>query len=95
MAKRQLFVTSPGAGRFPAGELTRRDPQLFATSAMTGSAEAHSRIAPLYELFGGRFLYHRGSLLGAGPKPLEANLAALSGIPAPYGPADGATGSYL
>ena len=58
-SQRQLFVTgrfsprlpvsawavvrSPGAGRFPAGELTRRPP-LFATSAMAGGEEAHSDI---------------------------------------------------
>jgi len=28
-------------------------------------------------------------------KPLEAIPAAPSSVPAPYGPADGATGSYL
>ena len=37
----QIFVTSPAGGRFPAGELTRRGPQLFATSAIAGGAEAH------------------------------------------------------
>jgi hypothetical protein len=62
IAKRQHFVTgrvSPrlpisaravvnptGNGRFPAGQLTGRDPQLFATSAILGGAEAHSHIAP-------------------------------------------------
>jgi hypothetical protein len=30
-----------------------------------------------------------------GEEPLEAILAALSGVPVPYGSADGATGSYL
>jgi hypothetical protein len=39
-------VTSTINGRFPAGELTRRAPQLFATSAMVGGAEAHPHIAP-------------------------------------------------
>jgi hypothetical protein len=45
--KRQIFVTSPVAGRFPAGELVGKDPQLLVTSAILGGAEAHSRIAPV------------------------------------------------
>jgi hypothetical protein len=43
--KRQIFVTSPDDGRFPAGELIRRDPQLLVTGAILGGAEAHSHIA--------------------------------------------------
>jgi hypothetical protein len=42
----RTVVTSTVNGRFPAGELTRRAPQLFATSAMAGGAEAHPHIAP-------------------------------------------------
>jgi hypothetical protein len=42
----KLFVTSPVNGRSPTDEQARRDPQLFATSAMDGGAEAHSHIAP-------------------------------------------------
>jgi hypothetical protein len=41
-----LSVTSPVNGRFPTDGLTRRDPRLFATSAILGGAEAHSHIAP-------------------------------------------------
>jgi hypothetical protein len=37
--KRQIFVTLPVNGKSSAGELTRRDPQLFATSAMAAGAE--------------------------------------------------------
>jgi hypothetical protein len=59
--KRQIFV-SPGDGRFPAGELMRRDPQLFATSAILVGAEAHSHTAPpkspSEEVLGGRFLFN-------------------------------------
>jgi hypothetical protein len=43
---RRTVVKVPANGRSPAGELTRRDPQLFATSAMAAVAEAHSHIAP-------------------------------------------------
>jgi hypothetical protein len=45
--KRQIFVTSPGDGRFPTGELARRDPQLLVTSAIAEGAEAHLHMAPL------------------------------------------------
>src|ERR671912_807129 len=49
MAKRQRFSTSPVDGRFPRrGELERRNPGLFVTSAMSGSAEAHLQIAPFF-----------------------------------------------
>ena len=44
--KRQILVTIPVNGKSSAGELTRRDPQLFATSATAGGAEARSHIAP-------------------------------------------------
>jgi hypothetical protein len=40
-------VKVPVNGKSSAGELTGRDPQLFATSAVAGGAEAHSHIAPL------------------------------------------------
>jgi hypothetical protein len=40
-------VTSPVNGRFPAGDLVCRDPQLFVTSAILGGAEALSHVAPL------------------------------------------------
>jgi hypothetical protein len=43
---RQLFVTPPVDGKSPAGELARRTPELFATSAIADGAEAHSHIAP-------------------------------------------------
>jgi len=56
--KRQIFVTSPVDGRFSAGELMCRDPQLLVTSAMAYGAEAHSHIAPPQELFGDHFLSH-------------------------------------
>ena len=69
----QIFVTPPVNGKVPAGELARRDPQLFATSAMADGAEAHSHIAP----FVGPAWIRR--------RPLEAVLAALSGAPVPYG----------
>jgi predicted alpha/beta-fold hydrolase len=42
----KLFVTTPVNGKSPADELTRKDPQLLVTSAIQGSAEAHSHIAP-------------------------------------------------
>ena len=43
------MVTSTVNGRFPAGELTRRDPQLFAMSAILGDAKAHSPTFASYE----------------------------------------------
>jgi hypothetical protein len=48
-------VKVPVNGKFSAGELTRRDPQLFATSEIVGGAEAHLHIAPLKLL--GEVLY--------------------------------------
>jgi hypothetical protein len=42
-------VKVPVNGRFPASEVTRRDPQLFATSAILGDAEAHSPTFASYE----------------------------------------------
>src|SRR5918994_3881730 len=49
MGKRQRFSTSAVHGRFPRrGELERRDPGRFVTSAMSGSAKAHLQIAPFF-----------------------------------------------
>jgi hypothetical protein len=47
----------------------------------------------LYYLIPDRASHYSTS--GGNRKGLEAILAALSGVPVPYGPADGATGSYL
>jgi hypothetical protein len=40
-------IKSPVNGRFSAGGLMRRDPQLLVTSAVAYGVEAHSDIAPL------------------------------------------------
>jgi hypothetical protein len=64
--EQQIFVTSPFNGRFPAGELEGRDPQLLVTSAILGGAEAHSHIAPTPELFGGRLPNHTEGVWGIG-----------------------------
>jgi hypothetical protein len=42
-----VVVKVPVNGKFSPGELTCRDPKLFATSAILGGAEAHLHIAPL------------------------------------------------
>jgi hypothetical protein len=48
-----VVVKVPVDGRFPAGELMRRDPRLFATSAILGDAEAASHIAPPKNIMAG------------------------------------------
>src|SRR5215208_639812 len=81
---------------------------LFALQGPTGEPIADGLRADAQDLggFGHGVSRHiaRSTALPHGPmvdasqsprKPLEAILAALSGIPVPYGPADGATGSYL
>src|ERR671913_117697 len=68
-------VKVPVNGRFPAGELTRKDPQLLVTSAILVGTEARSHIAPpKYPLRTLRRLLplsRGGRPLGTGPKGLR------------------------
>jgi hypothetical protein len=47
----ELFVAFPVDERFPAGELARKGPGLFVTSAVTGGAEARSHMTPKNYLY--------------------------------------------